>query len=178
MRLCLAGVARRAGWPTRLHRRSDQLVSLHPRTIGPGWFISQSSMMDRRAKQTVYVGTMIDPLATSVLPVHGSPVMLTGDQIAAARRLAGIRTQADLATAAGVSRPTVERAERAKGEIPGMGTGAMRKIIQALEAAGVTFHLEGGSLAGNVGMRRRLEAEREMIVPRRSAALTGDADNE
>jgi len=82
--------------------------------------------------------------------------MLTGDQIAAARRLAGIRSQAELAIAAGVSRPTVERAEAARGLIPSMNTDALTRIIRALEAAGVEFYLDpGSSLAGGVGMRRR-----------------------
>lgn len=89
-------------------------------------------------------------------PHHVSSVMLTGDQIAAARRLAGFRTQADLAEAAGVSRPTVERAEGAKGAVPGMGTAAMSAIVRALEGAGVEFHLDrGASLVGGVGMRVR-----------------------
>ena len=87
-------------------------------------------------------------------PEQGAAVMLTGDQIAAARRLAGYRTQADLAAAAGVSRPTVERAEGAKGVIPGMGTAAMAAIVRAIEARGVEFYLDGGaSLAGGIGMR-------------------------
>ncbi len=86
--------------------------------------------------------------------------MLTGDQIAAARRLAGIRSQAELAGLAGVSRPTVERAEAARNLIPSMNADAMARIIRALEAAGIEFHLAGGdSLAGNVGMRRRPTAE-------------------
>ena len=98
------------------------------------------------------------PLAEVVLPPHGALVMLTGNQIAAARRLAGLRSQAGLAEAAGVSRPTVERAEAARGEIPGMGTDAMRRIVQALEARGVSFHLEpGGSLIGGIGMSRKSE---------------------
>ncbi|WP_189042225.1 helix-turn-helix domain-containing protein [Aliidongia dinghuensis] len=82
--------------------------------------------------------------------------MLTGDQIAAARRLAGIRSQAELAALAGVSRPTVERAEAARHLIPSMNADAMARIIRALETAGIEFHLDGGaSLAGDVGMRRR-----------------------
>ncbi len=86
--------------------------------------------------------------------------MLTGDQIAAARRLAGIRSQADLAAAARISRPTVERAEAARGLIPSMNAEAMSRIIRALEAAGVEFHLNGGaSLAGEVGMRLRISGD-------------------
>jgi len=83
--------------------------------------------------------------------------MLTGDQIAAARRLAGIRSQAELAVAAGVSRPTVERAEAARALIPSMNADALTRIIRALEAAGVEFYLDAGaSVVGGVGMRRRV----------------------
>lgn len=83
--------------------------------------------------------------------------MLTGDQIAAARRLAGLRSQAELAAAAGVSRPTIERAEAARGLIPSMNCDAMARVIRALEAAGVVFFLRPGeSLAGAVGMQLRV----------------------
>jgi transcriptional regulator with XRE-family HTH domain len=82
--------------------------------------------------------------------------MLTGNQLAAARRLAGIGTQADLATKAGVGRATVERAEQARDEMPNMRTDQLVQIIVALEAAGVEFYLaEGASLAGGLGMRLR-----------------------
>ena len=109
---------------------------------------------------------VMEGLAVAGMPAQGAAVMLTGDQIAAARRLAGIRTQADLAAAAGVSRPTVERAEGAKGAIPGMGTAAMAAIVRALEAAGVEFHLDGGaSLAGGVGMRLSAKSSIKLIPP-------------
>jgi len=86
--------------------------------------------------------------------------MLTGDQIAAARRLAGMRSQAELGVAAGVSRPTIERAEAARALVPSMNCEAMAKIIRALEAAGVVFFLRAGdSLAGGVGMRYQAQAE-------------------
>jgi len=86
--------------------------------------------------------------------------MLTGDQIAAARRLAGIRSQAELAVAAGVSRPTVERAEAARALIPSMNCDAMARIIRALEGAGVVFYLRpGDGLAGGVGMHVRGQGE-------------------
>lgn len=82
--------------------------------------------------------------------------MLTGDQIAAGRRLAGIRSQAELAVMAGVSRPTVERAEAARALVPSMNCDAMARIIRALEAAGVVFSLSPGqSLAGGVGLGLR-----------------------
>ena len=80
--------------------------------------------------------------------------MLTGDQIAAARRLAGFASQRLLADAAAVSEPTVARAEAAKRDVPRMGTDAMAKIVRALEAAGIEFSVQPGvSLAGGVGMR-------------------------
>jgi transcriptional regulator with XRE-family HTH domain len=84
--------------------------------------------------------------------------MLTGDQIAAGRRLAGIRSQADLAAASGVSRPTVERAEAARALIPSMNADAMGRIIKALESAGVEFFLtNGASLVGGVSMQLRIK---------------------
>ena len=82
--------------------------------------------------------------------------MLTGDQIAAARKLAGIKTQADLAARSGVSEPAIARAEAAGSNFPGMQTTNMVKIVRALEAAGAEFALESGaSLAGGVSIRVR-----------------------
>ena len=81
-------------------------------------------------------------------------VVLSGNQIAAARRLAGIGSQEDLANLAGVSRPTVERAEGAREAMPLMRTDQLVRIIRALEGAGVEFFLQpGASLAGGLGMR-------------------------
>lgn len=97
---------------------------------------------------------MMEPVA-KVDGVMNGAVMLTGNQIAAARRLAGYRTQAELAAAAEVSRPTVERAERFGDEIPGMNTEIMVRIVRALERAGIEFYLDGGTLAGGVGLRLR-----------------------
>lgn len=94
------------------------------------------------------------PLAQSGGGGEFSRVMLTGSQIAAARKLAGIKTQADLAVLADVSEPTIARAEAKGAEIPGMNTAAMAAIIRALEGAGVQFFTkDGGTLAGGVGMR-------------------------
>jgi transcriptional regulator with XRE-family HTH domain len=82
--------------------------------------------------------------------------MLTGDQIAAARRLAGFSSQRDFAAASGVSRPTVERAESARGALPNLRLEQMGKIIRSLEAAGIEFFLMPGStLVGGVAMRLR-----------------------
>lgn len=87
---------------------------------------------------------------------HGAAVMLTGHQIAAARRLAGITRQSDLAKLAEVSRVTVERAEQAGANVPSMNTTAMTQIVRALEQAGIEFYVDrGASLVGGVGMRLR-----------------------
>ena len=81
-------------------------------------------------------------------------IVLTGNQIAAGRRLAGIGTQEDLAKLAGVSRPTVERAEGARDALPPMRMDQMVRIVRALEGAGVEFFLPPGTaLAGGLGMR-------------------------
>ena len=83
-------------------------------------------------------------------------MFLTGDQIVAARRLAGIRTQADLAHRAGVGLATVARAELARADVPNMQLEAMLKIVRALEAAGVEFYLgTTGSIIGGFEIRRR-----------------------
>lgn len=107
-------------------KRRDRRGSIHPSIL----ILSQQKLMVERMSSDA----------------QALPVMLTGDQIAAARRLAGIRTQADLATAAGVSRPTVERAEAVRGAIPAMGTTAMGKIVRALESSGVQFVMSDGGL--------------------------------
>lgn len=92
-------------------------------------------------------------------PGHVPPAMITGNQIAAARRLAGISSQAALADAAGVSRPTVERAEAARDAVPAMRTDQFVRIVRALEEAGVEFILpQGASLVGGVSIRMRSKA--------------------
>ena len=94
--------------------------------------------------------------AGGFLRLPGGMALLNGGEIAGARRLSGIGTQQALADAAGLGRATVERAERAKDQIPGVQTAVMEKIVRALEAAGIEFTLEPGrSLNGGVGMRRR-----------------------
>jgi hypothetical protein len=82
--------------------------------------------------------------------------LLTGNQIASARLLAGFRTQIIFAKAAGVFQTTVERAEAAGPDYPGMRTDVFVRLISALEAAGVEFYLPAGeSLIGGLGFRRR-----------------------
>jgi transcriptional regulator with XRE-family HTH domain len=82
--------------------------------------------------------------------------MLTGNQIAAARRVAGFTTQSALAAAASVSCITVARTEAAKDELPAIGVDALAKIVRALEVAGVEFRLDpGSSFIGGLGMWKR-----------------------
>ncbi len=95
-----------------------------------------------------------DEITRAIGSGRSADVMLSGNQIAAARRLAGIGSQEDLANLAGVSRPTVERAEGAKETMPMMRTDQLVRIIRALEGKGVEFFLSpGASLAGGLGMR-------------------------
>ena len=72
---------------------------------------------------------------------------MIGNQLQAARALAGL-TQAQVAQAAGVSIPTVKRAE-GTGKF-GASDSAVASIRAALEAAGVEFIAENG-----VGVRIR-----------------------
>lgn len=86
---------------------------------------------------------------------HVSP-MLTGDQISAARKLAGLARQEDLADLTGLGIATIQRAESAGKEIPGMNTSKMAVIVRALESKGVVFMADGSvSLVGGVSMRMR-----------------------
>jgi DNA-binding XRE family transcriptional regulator len=79
-------------------------------------------------------------------------VMPTGAQIRAARAMLGWSAMA-LAAAAGVSHPTVARAERTEG-VPRMRTENLVAIAQALQEAGVVFMDAGqSSLGGGVGVR-------------------------
>lgn len=95
-------------------------------------------------------------VADEAIPVQPSALMLTGNQIAAARRLSGIGTQKELSRLSGVSAPTIERAERAKEEVPTIAIRQMQKLVQAFEEAGVEFFLvPGSSLNGGIGMRAK-----------------------
>lgn len=74
---------------------------------------------------------------------------MTGNQLKAARSLVG-RTQAQIAKAAGVSVPTIKRAEGA-GALSA-SPAAVAAIREALEGAGVEFIAENG---GGPGVRLR-----------------------
>lgn len=98
---------------------------------------------------------MMKQLADTTGGVHVSP-MLTGDQIRAARQLAGIARQDELGELAGVGEATIQRAEAAGKEIPGMNTTKMAAIVRALESKGVAFMADGSvSLVGGLSMRLR-----------------------
>lgn len=70
----------------------------------------------------------------------------TGRQIAAARVLIGL-SQADLASSANVSVPTLRRMEASNGPATGMANN-VDAVTRALEAAGVELIPENGGGAG------------------------------
>jgi len=70
------------------------------------------------------------------------PVAISGAQMRAARGLIGW-SQAELADAAGLSRPTIERAET-----KGASAETLVALQRALEAAGVIFVAENGEGPG------------------------------
>lgn len=74
---------------------------------------------------------------------------MDGEQIRAARALLGW-TAADLAKHAGVSYPTVQRMDAAKGPVAGRH-GTVEAIRKTLEAQGVQF-LEAGQVAAGPGV--------------------------
>jgi predicted transcriptional regulator len=71
-------------------------------------------------------------------------------QLRAARSMAGM-TQEELATASGVSLPTIKRLEVGKGQLAAR-LDTVQRLKSALEAAGVEFIAENG---GGVGVRLR-----------------------
>ena len=77
--------------------------------------------------------------------------MITGPQIRAARALLGW-SGADLARRAGVSYPTVQRAETSTG-IPGMRLYNLIALKRTLEVGGVIFLDQGELRDGGPGVR-------------------------
>ncbi|ALN91507.1 helix-turn-helix domain-containing protein [Lysobacter gummosus] len=65
----------------------------------------------------------------------GAAILITADQLRAARALAGLDQKA-LAEKAGVSLPTIQRMEASSGNVRGV-VDTLTKIINALDAAGV-----------------------------------------
>ena len=78
--------------------------------------------------------------------------MITAAQLRAARALLGL-DQRELAEAAGLSLPTIQRMEASEGTIRG-NVDSLVKLIAALDAAGVELIGEGAvSPAGGRGLR-------------------------
>jgi transcriptional regulator with XRE-family HTH domain len=78
--------------------------------------------------------------------------MITAAQLRAARALVGM-DQRDLATASGLSLPTIQRMEASEGVIRG-NVDSLMKLIAALEAAGVELINDGAvSDTGGRGIR-------------------------
>jgi transcriptional regulator with XRE-family HTH domain len=78
--------------------------------------------------------------------------MITAAQLRAARALVGMDQRA-LATASGLSLPTIQRMEASEGVIRG-NVDSLMKLIGALEVAGVELINEGGiSEKGGRGIR-------------------------
>jgi len=79
--------------------------------------------------------------------------MILVEQLRAARSLLGW-SQTQLAERAGLSLPTVKRAERESGDGPNVSDEAREKLRRALEKAGVEFIAENGGGAG-VRLKKR-----------------------
>jgi transcriptional regulator with XRE-family HTH domain len=80
--------------------------------------------------------------------------VITSAQIRAARALLGI-DQRTLADRAGLSLPTIQRMEAARGRVGGT-VDSLTKVVGALEALGVELIREGDvSAAGGRGVRLR-----------------------
>ena len=71
---------------------------------------------------------------------------MTGEQIRAARALIGWKAS-DLATASGVSMPTIQRIDATRGPVPGRYE-TIEAIRLALEGAGVQFLVDGQMASG------------------------------
>lgn len=74
---------------------------------------------------------------------------MNGEQIRAARALAGMTAQ-ELADAAGISYPTVQRLDAARGPLSARHD-TVEAIRKALEARGIQF-LDDGQVASGVGV--------------------------
>lgn len=85
--------------------------------------------------------------------------MITAAQLRAARALAGL-DQRQLAEAAGLSVPTIQRMEASDGVVRG-NVDSLTKLITALDAAGVELITEGAaSTDGGRGVRLKNAARR------------------
>ncbi|MBK1650220.1 helix-turn-helix domain-containing protein [Rhabdochromatium marinum] len=98
--------------------------------------------------------------------------MLTAPQLRAARALLGL-DQRQLAEAAGLSLPTIQRMEASNGMIRG-NVDSLMKLVDALERAGVELIAEGATSTGG-GRGVRLTALANAADPPTSAELSDDA---
>jgi ribosome-binding protein aMBF1 (putative translation factor) len=89
-----------------------------------------------RIVATTFLASIIDTNSIDMAQ-RKSILKVSIRQIKAARALLGW-SQEDLAASAGVSVPTVKRLEAAEGELGGRES-TVRKLYQALEAAGIEF---------------------------------------
>ena len=98
----------------------------------------------------------IEPVITRLVAAAVGPSyvmrMPTGRQVAAARALLGW-TQEKLSKNSGLSPSSVQRAEQAGDQIPGMRTGSLFAMVRTLEQAGIVF-IDAGE-HGGVGVRLR-----------------------
>lgn len=84
--------------------------------------------------------------------------MITAAQMRAARALLGM-DQRQLADAAGVSLPTIQRMEASEGQVRG-NVDSLVKVVDALERAGVELIAEGAASAdGGRGIRFKEKAQ-------------------
>lgn len=84
--------------------------------------------------------------------------MITAAQIRAARALLGV-DQRQLAEAAGLSLPTIQRMEASDGQVRG-NVDSLVKVVEALERAGVEMIAEGtASPEGGRGVRLKKAGE-------------------
>lgn len=81
--------------------------------------------------------------------------MITAAQMRAARALLGM-DQRQLAEAAGISLPTIQRMEASNGQVRG-NVDTLVKVVESLERAGVELIAEGAPSAGG-GRGVRLKA--------------------
>ena len=80
--------------------------------------------------------------------------MITAAQLRAARALLGM-DQRQLADAAGVSLPTIQRMEASDGQVRG-NVDTLVKVVESLERAGLELIAEGAvSAGGGCGVRLR-----------------------
>ena len=84
--------------------------------------------------------------------------MITAAQMRAARALLGL-DQRQLADAAGVSLPTIQRMEGSEGQVRG-NVDTLVKVVEALERAGVELIAEGATSAdGGRGIRLKEKSQ-------------------